>query len=93
MAFTMPMRKIISLDLEASRFQTLTYFFRSAIAMIAEKQSITSLPLMVVIIGKSIVMILTYFREVSHPNLIEMLPISAKGYPECTNIAQLTAVS
>ena len=26
-------------------------------------------------------------REVSHPNLIDIEPIQAKGYPDCANIA------
>jgi hypothetical protein len=33
------------------------------------------------------------YREVSHPNLIDITPITAKGYPDCSNIAELSAIS
>lgn len=87
MAFMMLMKKITSLGKEANKSQTSTCYSPLATVSIAEKQSITSLLSMDAITGKCHLIALDLCREVSHPNLIEMLPISAKGFPECTNIA------
>ena len=75
-------------------------------AQTAEKLPSISLPSMAAINGKYhsvlclinmntfLIHILTLAcREVSHPNMIELNAFTAKGYPECANIAQLSAVS
>ena len=34
-----------------------------------------------------------YFREVSHPNLIELEKIPAESHPECSNVAIVRPLS
>ena len=58
----------------------------------AERSPTKYLPLMVAIIGKDSFKLM-FFREASHPNLIELEKIPSETHPECFNVAIVRALS
>ncbi len=61
---------------------------------VAEKPHTKYLQLMAATTGKEFFILnkLSY-REVSHPNLIELERIPSESHPECTNVAIVKAIS
>lgn len=74
-----------------SRYQTSICFCRSALARTAGKCLTKYQPSMDAIHGNTIT---SYDnRDVSHPNLIEIEPVTSLVNPECSNIALIKAFS
>lgn len=89
----MQMKRFTYLDKATSKSLTLIFSCQSVTVLTAERLSITFLQSMDASTGKFTFLELCCFREVSHPNFIDIMPIQAPGYPDCTNIAQLSAIS
>ena len=83
-----------SLKAEApSRYLTSTCCFQLAPVMTVARFHTQYQLSMAAINGTLVITLFIFYREVSHPNLIEIKSIRSEAHPECSNIAHVKAVS